>query len=50
MNPAQDIVILAASRLPQGRYGGSLAGLGAVGLGLTVGEGLAKDPALPRPG
>lgn len=50
MNPAQDIVILAASRLPQGRYGGSLAGLGAVGLGLTVVEGLAKDPALPRPG
>jgi acetyl-CoA C-acetyltransferase len=47
---SQDIVILAASRLPQGRYGGSLAGLGAVSLGLTVVEGLTKAPALPRPG
>jgi acetyl-CoA C-acetyltransferase len=46
----QDIVILAASRLPQGRYGGSLAGLGAVSLGSTVVEGLIKAPALPRPG
>ncbi len=45
-----DIVILAARRLPQGRYGGSLADLGAVSLGLTVVEGLIKDPALPRPG
>jgi len=46
----QDVVILAASRLPQGRYGGSLAGLGAVSLGLTVVEGLTKAPALPHPG
>jgi acetyl-CoA C-acetyltransferase len=45
----QDIVILAARRLPQGGYGGSLAGLGAVNLGLTVVEGLTEDPALPRP-
>jgi acetyl-CoA C-acetyltransferase len=46
----QDRVILAARRLPQGRYGGSLAGLGAVNLGLTVVEGLMKDPTLPLPG
>jgi acetyl-CoA C-acetyltransferase len=46
----QDVVILAARRLPQGRYGGSLAGQGALGLGLTVVEGLVRDPALPRPG
>jgi len=45
-----DVVILAARRLPQGRYGGSLAGLGAVSLGLTVVEALAADPALPQPG
>ena len=44
-----DVVILAARRLPQGRYGGSLAGLGAVSLGLTAVEGLTGDPALPRP-
>ncbi len=50
MKRPQDIVILAARRLPQGRYGGSLAGLGAVSLGLTVVEDLTKDPALPRPG
>ncbi len=50
MKHPQDIVILAARRLPQGRYGGSLAGLGAVSLGLTVVEGLIRDPALPHPG
>jgi acetyl-CoA C-acetyltransferase len=50
MKRPQDVVILAARRLPQGRYGGSLAGLGAVSLGLTAVEGLAGDPALPRPG
>jgi acetyl-CoA C-acetyltransferase len=43
-------VILAAGRLPQGRYGGSLAGLGAVSLGLSAVKGLLMDPALPRPG
>jgi acetyl-CoA C-acetyltransferase len=47
---AQDVVILAARRLPQGRYGGSLAGLGAVALGRTVVEGILGDPTLPRPG
>ena len=50
MKPANDIVILAARRLPQGRYGGSLAGLGAVNLGLAAVEALTSDPGLPRPG
>ncbi len=50
MKRPQDVVILAARRLPQGRYGGSLAGLGAVSLGLTAVEELAGDPTLPRPG
>ncbi len=50
MKHPQDIVILAARRLPQGAYGGSLANLGAVSLGLTVVEELTKDPALPHPG
>ncbi|HEU4951651.1 MAG TPA: thiolase family protein [Holophagaceae bacterium] len=44
-----DLLILAAGRLPQGRYLGSLAGQGAVGLGVTALEGLLADPALPRP-
>ncbi len=43
------VVILAARRLPQGRYGGSLAGLGAVKLGQLCVEGLMADPALPQP-
>jgi acetyl-CoA C-acetyltransferase len=47
---AHDPVILAAGRLPQGRFGGSLAGLGAVSLGLTAVEELLEDPTLPRPG
>lgn len=46
----QDILILAAGRLPLGRYGGSLAGEGAVGLGLTAIRGLLADPVLPPPG
>ncbi|MBK9795800.1 MAG: thiolase family protein [Holophagaceae bacterium] len=50
MKRPEDVVCLAARRLPQGRYGGSLAGLGAVNLGLTVVEALAEDRALPRPG
>jgi acetyl-CoA C-acetyltransferase len=50
MKHPQDIVILAARRLPQGRYGGSLAGIGAVGLGLSVVEHLVRDPALPQAG
>lgn len=50
MKRAQDRVILAAGRIPQGRYGGSLAGLGAVSLGLTVVEQFTKDTALPLPG
>ena len=50
MTPSGEVVILAAGRLPQGRYGGSLAGLGAAALGRTAVEGLLRDPALPRPG
>jgi acetyl-CoA C-acetyltransferase len=50
MTGGQDILILAAGRLPQGRYGGSLAGEGAVGLGLTAIRGLLADPVLPHPG
>lgn len=50
MKRPQDLVILAAGRLPQGHYGGSLAGLGAVSLGLTMVEGISGNPALPRPG
>ena len=41
--------ILAAGRLPQGRYLGSLAGLGATALGTAAVEGLMARPALPRP-
>lgn len=41
--------ILAAGRLPQGRYLGSLAGLGATALGVSAVEGLLADSALPRP-
>ena len=44
-----DTFLLAAGRLPQGRYLGSLAGIGAVGLGVAAVEGLLADPALPRP-
>lgn len=43
-------MILAAGRLPQGRFGGSLAGQGAVALGVSATRGLLADPALPRPG
>lgn len=50
MRPAEPIFILAARRLPQGTYGGSLAGLGALSLGQTVLEALLADSALPRPG
>ena len=44
------VVVLAARRLPQGRYGGSLLGLGAVNLVRSVVRGLLADPVLPRPG
>ncbi len=44
-----DIFILAAKRLPQGRYGGNLQGIGAVKLGQHVVRALMEDPALPRP-
>lgn len=50
MKEATDLLILAAGRLPQGRYGGSLAGLGAVSLGRTAVEGLLARQDLPRPG
>ena len=41
--------LLAALRLPQGRYGGAYRGLGAVALGESVVRSLLADPALPRP-
>jgi acetyl-CoA C-acetyltransferase len=44
------VFVLGARRLPQGRYGGSLMGLGAVKLGRLAVAGLLSDPALPRPG
>lgn len=50
MSAASDLLILAAGRLPQGRYGGRLAGLGAVSLGRAAVEGLLASPGLPRPG
>ncbi|HEY3269717.1 MAG TPA: thiolase family protein [Geothrix sp.] len=50
MRNSLDLLILAAGRLPQGRYGGSLAGLGAVSLGRSVVEGLLSRPELPQPG
>lgn len=50
MKPTVEVWILAAGRLPQGRYGGALAGEGAVNLGIAAVEGLLQDPALPRPG
>jgi acetyl-CoA C-acetyltransferase len=49
MKRPDDVVILSARRLPQGRYGGSLAGLGAVNLGLSLVEDLLANPTLPRP-
>jgi acetyl-CoA C-acetyltransferase len=50
MKPSHEILVLAAKRLPQGRFGGSLSGLGAVNLGISAVSGLLQDPALPRPG
>ena len=41
--------ILAAGRLPQGRFGGALAGQGAVALGEAAVRALLSDPDLPRP-
>lgn len=43
------LYVLAARRLPQGRYLGSLAGIGAVELGVAAAESILGDPALPRP-
>ncbi len=48
MRSSQPLWVLEARRLPQGRYGGSLAGLGAVSLGETLVRGLLEaPPALP---
>lgn len=48
MTGPSDLLILATGRLPQGRYGGSLAGLGAVALGLAAVEGvLGLTPQRP---
>ena len=49
MKPGAERLILAARRLPQGCYGGSLAGQGAVPLGQAVVDALTADPSLPRP-
>ena len=49
MKQAEDVLILAAGRLPQGRYGGSLAGLGAVSLGATAVFEMLNSDHLPRP-
>ncbi len=45
----EHVDILAAQRLPQGRYGGAYRGLGAVALGEAVTRALLADPSLPRP-
>jgi len=50
MKPLGELWVLAAGRLPQGRYGGSLAGLGAVQLGVSAVQGLMGDTSLPAPG
>ena len=50
MKLSEPIAILAAGRLPQGRFHGSLAGLGAVALGASAAAGVLANPALPRPG
>lgn len=50
MKLAEPIHILAAGRLPQGRFHGRLAGQGAVRLGVTAVAALLADPSLPRPG
>lgn len=49
MKVSSEVWILAAGRLPQGRFGGSLRGLGAVHLGTQAIRGLLRNPALPRP-
>ncbi len=50
MKPIGELMVLAAGRLPQGRFGGSLAGLGAVALGVSAVQGLMADSSLPTPG
>lgn len=42
--------IFAAGRLPIGRFGGTLAGLGSVAFSTELVARLMEDPALPRPG
>ena len=46
---ARPIPILAAGRLPQGRFHGALAGLGAVSLGASCVAALLANPGLARP-
>jgi len=50
VKPSHEILVLAARRLPQGKFGGGLAGLGAVALGTAAVSGLLADQVLPRPG
>jgi acetyl-CoA C-acetyltransferase len=49
MRLARPIPILAAGRLPQGRFHGALAGLGAVSLGASCVAELLANPELARP-
>ncbi len=42
-----DVHLYGALRLPQGRFGGALKGLGAVALGTHVVQGFADNPLLP---
>ncbi|MDP2875850.1 MAG: thiolase family protein [Holophaga sp.] len=50
MMPLGELYVLAAGRLPQGRFGGALAGEGAVRLGVAAVKELMSDRSLPRPG
>ncbi len=50
MRGGPGVAVLAAGRVPQGRYLGALAGLGAVALGVESARLLLEDPRLPRPG
>ena len=47
MRPSPELLVLAAGRLPQGRFGGSLAQRGAASLGVDAVSALMR-PLLPR--
>lgn len=50
MKLPEPIPVFAAQRLPIGRFGGSLAGLGAVAFSVDLVAALLRDEGLPRPG